>query len=387
MENLVTVPLPPANAYAPRDVVNAPALKAAIAERSRLRADPPEIAAWLLNHWYRHLVGNLQADPPAVVPITSAAQLQTLCGSQPLPTWALQRLEQLDQGLPLAPLWWVQPDSRSALRLETRLLEFLHSRQGTALQGKLQRINCPQALARWTLEHLEFERQRNAGRQLHQPQAVHPILTGPSGMFVELDGRSPVLRQEMAYESQMMGHCLGQFARRDRLSGGYGEHYAKDCEQGRMRLFSLRTGVAQPRITINAYVQADGRLEVEQIKGKQNQPPIARYTADVVGLLNHLPLNASIPEDALAMGLVRRPPALLDAEALESPWCHVSALHSEAEQLWLLQTHPQLLHQLTAALLPIIQWLLLARSEPVPGPWPPGLQQAQALASPQRTGT
>ena len=39
-------------------------------------------------------------------------------------------------------------------------------------------------------------------------------------------------------------------------SGGYGEHYAASCEQGKMRLFSYRTGAdhAQPRITISAVV-------------------------------------------------------------------------------------------------------------------------------------
>lgn len=68
----------------------------------------------------------------------------------------------------------------------------------------------------------------------------------PHGRFVELHGSRAVLRAEMAYESFHMQHCLGQFADRERLEGGYGEHYAKPCEEGRLRLFSLRDANNQP---------------------------------------------------------------------------------------------------------------------------------------------
>src|SRR5260370_38069032 len=83
----------------------------------------------------------------------------------------------------------------------------------------------------------------------------------------------------------------------------YGEHYAEACEQGRLRLFSYRTGTAQPRITVSAQVRDDGRLRIDQIKGKQNRPPIARYLADVLALLNHLDTDGEAPADALAMGI------------------------------------------------------------------------------------
>lgn len=129
-----------------------------------------------------------------------------------------------------------------------------------------------------------------------------------------------------------------------------------------MRLFSYRTGTAQPRITVNAYVQKDGRLQVEQIKGKQNRPPIARYMPDVVALLNHLPLNDEVPEDALSMGIVRRPPELLQAHPELAPWCSVQDLQSDSEQLWLLQQHPALLPQLHLQS-PLMQWMVAARKD------------------------
>lgn len=348
--------------YQPRDVANAPHIKARIQARSAARADSPDIAAWLSNHFYRHVVGNVQAPPPAVQPLHSQQDLRTQMGVHS-PDWALQRLPALPPETPEpATLWWVDPDSRYVLQQEERLLEFLGSRNGTSLEGKLQRINAPQALARWTLEHLAFEKRKAAGHLDHQPTAIQAVLRTPNGVFVEFRPDSPALRAEMAFESQEMGHCVGQFADRKSLRGGYGERYANACHKGQMRLFSFRTGQGQPRITINAFVQANGQLQIEQIKGKQNRPPIARYQADVLQLLNHLPLDDYLPHDAQAMGLVRLPDHLLPPTAPLAAWKTVSQLHSESEQLWLMQQHPEYLQQLPP-LQPLAQWMALARNE------------------------
>lgn len=396
-----------ASAYRPRDVVNAPDIKQRIRERSAARGDSQEIAAWLANHFYRHVIGNLDADPPAVQPISTQAELLRLHRRTEPAAWALERLRAHAARQPplqdspaagaSAPLWWVEPDSAPLLALESRLLEFLSTRRGTALEGKLQRINCPQALARWTLEHLAFARKSESGWAEHRPGAVRPLLRGQLGVFVEFDAQSPDLRAEMAYESQMMRHCLGQFSARGALRGGYGEHYAEACEQGRLRLFSYRTGTAQPRITVSAQVLDGGRLRIDQIKGKQNRPPIARYLADVLALLNHLDADGEAPADALAMGIVRRPAHLL-ASGHTGAWCAASELHTEAEQLWLLQAHPALLEQLDIRS-PLMQWLVAARRDTVPVPVPAfermprsaALQQSLELArrragSPGRTG-
>lgn len=394
-----------ASAYRPRDVVNAPDIKQRIRERSAARGDSQEIAAWLANHFYRHVIGNLDADPPAVQPISTQAELLRLHRRTEPAAWALERLRAHAARQPplqdtpgagaSAPLWWVEPDSAPLLALESRLLEFLSTRRGTALEGKLQRINCPQALARWTLEHLAFARKSESGWAEHRPGAVRPLLRGQLGVFVEFDAQSPDLRAEMAYESQMMRHCLGQFSARGALRGGYGEHYAEACEQGRLRLFSYRTGTAQPRITVSAQVRDDGRLRIDQIKGKQNRPPIARYLADVLALLNHLDTDGEAPADALAMGIVRRPAQLL-ATGSAAAWCAAGELHTEAEQLWLLQSHPALLEQLDIRS-PLMQWLVAARRDTVPVPAfermprSAALQQSLELArrragSPGRTG-
>ena len=111
-------------------------------------------------------------------------------------------------------------------------------------------------------------------------------------------------------------------------------------------------------------MQKDGTLQIEQIKGKQNRPPIARYVPDVVALLTHLPLNDEVPDDALAMGVLRRPAHFLQANPQLAPWCAVQDLTSDAEQLWLMQQHPELLSRLDLQS-PLLQWMVAAHKDSV----------------------
>ncbi|MEO8248994.1 MAG: hypothetical protein ABI589_06460 [Burkholderiales bacterium] len=418
--------------YAPRDVINAPAIKRAIEARSRERSDAPDIAAWLLNHFYRHVVGNLAAPAPAVQAVESVENARRLHHPASVPDWALKRLSQAnsaaknndangsddgnqgarsrddksffanrdarksdnhrdtvgnpsgDAGLddthgltgdathsvghdvarnamhddkhdahnnaPKSGLWWIDPQSEPLLALEQRLLEFLGSRAGTALEGKLIRINCPQALAQWEAEHAAFAARVTAGWRDSTPDAVAPVWQGEHGAFVELLPTHSALRAEMAYESQMMRHCLGQFAQRRALTGGYGEHYAAACEAGTLRLFSYRTGQALPHITISADVRDDGMLVIDQIKGKQNRPPIARYQGEVRAFLNSLPTSGKAPADALRMGLVR----------VAGGWLHASEVTREEDQLAVLAQAPSLIAELPHPS-PLMQWLIAAR--------------------------
>ncbi len=334
-------------AYAARDVVNAPQLKASIAHRSQARGDAAEVRAWLLNHFYRHVVGNLKASPPALQCVESLDQARRLFAPAPLPGWVHERLGKSGA----APaLWWIDPSAEAIAQLEHRLVEFLGSRAGTPLEDKLMRINCPQALALWAAEHAAMEARSAAGWRESSPLACALRWQGQQGAFVELLPDRPELRAEMAYESQAMRHCLGQFADRRALTGGYGEHYAQACEQGKLRLFSYRTGAQQPHITMSAVVTADGRLAIDQIKGKQNRPPIARYRDDVRAFLNTLSTNEDTPADAAVMGIVR----------LSDRWVAVSEATDAVEQLRLAHRHPSLVRQLPSPSA-AVQWLVAAR--------------------------
>lgn len=334
--------------YAARNVINAPVIKAAIVARSVARQDTEEVRAWLANHFWRHAVGNFQAPVPAVLPVTDLDAAQAVCWPAPVPIWVSHALDRpAGDDAASAPLWWVDPASDALLALEHTLLEFLLSRGGTALAGKLMRINCPQALALWAAEHRAFAAKAASGWRTHQPDAVRLVWRGENGYFVELRHDSPSLRHEMAYESQMMRHCLGQFDDRRQLSGGYGEHYASACESGRMRLFSFRKDNDHPHITISVLCQSDGRLMVDQIKGKQNSPPVARYQADVRDFLDSLPTTTTTPADAAGMGLVRLP----------SGWANVGELRDEASQMQAVRIDPGFFPQLPDPSL-TVQWLV-----------------------------
>ena len=344
----MTTAFRPRSAYAPRDVVNAPLLKTSITQRSKQRGDSADVSAWLANHWYRHLVANFYAEPPAVVRIETLEQARELFPLNPVPEWAAKRLRASSQSSPT--LWWVAPQSAPLLALEAKLLEFLGSRSGTALEGKLQRVNAPQALAMWAAEHAAFEARAAAGWRSHQPDAVQVCWRGALGHFAELLPCSPKLREEMAFESQVMRHCLGQFNDRKALSGGYGEHYAAAIEGGRMRLFSYRTHTGQAHITVSANVTADGQLTVDQIKGKHNRPPIARYSEEVLQFLRTLGTAMTTPPDALAMGLVHLP----------SGWARASDAHQPEDQIFIAHHHPSLFAQMQQHCV-AAQWLVAAR--------------------------
>ena len=348
VEILELNPRAPASAYAPRDVANAPEIKRGIAQRSRQRGDAAEVADWLQNHFFRYVIGRFDAPTPAVERICGLAQAEALFHPAPLPAWVRRRFEAKAESQ--AALWWIAPASEALLALEARLVEFLNSRQGTSLAGKLMRVNCAQALALWAAEHAAFAARAAAGLRGHHPQAVRGLWQGKHGIFFELLPESPLLRAEMAYESQLMQHCLGQFADRRELTGGYGEHYAEDCEQGHLRLFSYRNSSAHPHITISASVSADGQLTIDQIKGKQNRPPVERYHDDLLGFLNSLPCTGATPEDARRIGIVR----------LGERWDFVHNISDAGEQLQLAHRHPEFIrHYRQPAML--VQWLVAGR--------------------------
>ncbi|HEX7683893.1 MAG TPA: hypothetical protein VF446_10245 [Trinickia sp.] len=339
--------------YAPRNALNAGELKAGIAARSRARGDGDEIGAWLLNHFYRHVVANFV---PARA-IESLDDAQRALAPAPLPAWVIARFGEAaeQRGEPaaaaLAPVVWVDPAEPSLLELEARLVEFLESRAGTSLAGKLDRINCPQALALWESEHARMAARIERGWRESRPEAVRTLLDLPNGRFVEFRHDSAQLRAEMAYESYAMRHCLGQFTDRQALTGGYGERYAQAIEAQRVRLISFRDVSGQPHVTISVIVREDGSLEVEQVKGKQNRPPVARYVNELVACLNALGTNDVMPADCLAIGVVRT----------QGRWVHIDDVKDGAMQATLVARHPTLFSHL-AAPTPAVEWFVAARA-------------------------
>ena len=346
MASVEVIAAPRAGAYAPRNLLNAESLKRRLAQRSEARGDDAPVRAWLLNHFYRQLVGNFE---PAQR-VRSLEEAATLLEGQAPPAWVGRHLEQLAKADEAVALVWVDPEHPAVLEQEAMLVEFLASRKGTALEGKLERINCPQALVLWHQEHARMAARHAQGWRQSRPEAVRRVVECAEHALVELIPDSPYLREEMAFESYVMRHCLGQFADRRALCGGYGEHYAEALEGGRMRIFSLRDNQGQPHITLSLLVQSDGSLCVEQLKGKQNRPPVARYLEDVLTCLNALGTDRHTPADCLAIGIVR----------CEAGWCRLESVTDPGTQAHLIGQHPQLFDRFDAPS-PLVEWLVAAR--------------------------
>jgi hypothetical protein len=331
--------------YAPRNALNANRLKADITARSRARGDSDAVRGWLLNHFYRHIVSNFEPARPIASHAEACAVLDT-----PPPAWVTTRFGAAGKLSALAPVVWIDPAQPQLLALEARLVEFLESRKGTRLDGKLDRINCPQALALWEKEHADMAQRIARGWRQSQPDAIRTWLETPHGRFVEFLQDSAHLRAEMAFESYVMRHCLGQFRDRKALTGGYGQRYAQEIEAGRLRLLSFRDPGGQPHITVSAVVRGDGRLDVDQIKGKQNRPPVERYIDDVLACLNALDTGELTPPDGIAIGIVRTP----------AGWRRIENVLDAASQTRLVGHHPQLYRRLTRPT-PAVEWLVAAR--------------------------
>ncbi|WP_269759365.1 hypothetical protein [Variovorax sp. E3] len=347
-------PTPPAGpaAYLPRDVLNAPEVKAAIARRSTERGDDADMAAWLRNHFFRWAIGSFEH----VLPVHSAADYLAATGAgagKPVPEWLAKLLQPRADAGPRA-CWYLDPEHLLLIERERVLVEFLRSRRGTRLEQKLQRINCFMALAMWEQEHQRMQARRSKGWVPSSGLALREVLRTPNGVLFEFDGRHAALREEMAYESYHMQHCLGQFASLKKLSGGYGEQYAQAAQEGRLRLFTLRSAGNLPHVTISLTVHADG-LRVDQIKGKQNRHPIRKYADDVLRFLRAVPPRGERHADCEGMGLVFEPDT---PGAAQGQWKFVTDVADANHLLSVMSANFHLIEHFEQPP-PALQWLLL----------------------------
>lgn len=170
-------------------------------------------------------------------------------------------------------LYYLNPQHPQLLATERELLEFLSRQEGTRLESKLQRINCFTVTDMREAEHQKMQRLRERGWYPSSDDTVKPLMKVTAGQWVAFDAASPALRSEMAYESRHMQHCVGQFEDKGSLSGGYGEYYARQIEQGAFRLLSLRDENNIPHVTLSLRINNDS-MSIDQIKGKQNQHPV-----------------------------------------------------------------------------------------------------------------
>lgn len=375
--------------YRPRDVINAPQLRDALVQRSRRRGDPAAVSQWLGNHFWRAMIGSF----PNALPVTGAAGWRSCFPGSPMPDWfALVDSEQ----------WYIDPQHPRLLEIEQRIVEFLRFKVQQGEARKLPRISCEQALRAWQQAHARLQQARLQGQCQSQPGNLREVLRTANGRIVEIHGQGDALRMELAYESSCMQHCLGQFADRARLRGGYGEQYAQRIAQRESRVFSLRDPANRPHVTISLE-RVKGSLCLGQVKGKQNRPPVPRYRADVLAALDHLKLSSHDNADCLRAGLIDlgepgQPRNVHYSDAVDTPqarmllvqapWLAFEQPRPSRAGLWLalagdesaiIEARDPPMALLAAVLLPAGHW----RREDYEGPDSPAwLARLQALAGP-----
>ncbi|KEY60658.1 PcfJ domain-containing protein [Serratia sp. DD3] len=333
---------PSENYYKPRNIINAPEIKIEILKRSQQRGDDEIVQRWLTNHFYRWCI----SDFPRVSLISSEIDYFTYFGvDAPIPDWLVSQIASK------TPCYYFNPQHTQLIDKERELVEFLSRHINSKLAKKLQRINCFAALAMREAEHKKMLQRQQQGWHPTSSVVLKPIIKVSTGEIVEFDANNAKLRREMAYESWHMQHCLGQFEDKAALIGGYGDYYAQQIEQGMLRLFSLRDENNIPHATISMKID-NGSLAIDQIKGKQNRPPIKKYAADILSLLCHLNPQSVRHADCEGMGIV------YEDTAESQGWKFITNIQSQNFLLSVLHDHFHLLEHFPAP--PIaLQWLLL----------------------------
>ncbi|MFC0178834.1 hypothetical protein [Thorsellia kenyensis] len=339
--------------YSPRNVINAAELKKGIEHRSIARKDSPSIKSWMLNHFYRYIIGNYSEAHPAlieVISISDALQLlnrnkqkENTCDDPP--QWLANAFLQQTK------LYWIDDEHPVFINLEAKYLEFLHSRSYSLIGTKLIKINAFQALYLYEHEHNLFKIKTSKGLVTHTPEAVKCVFSSSLGNFVELLAKNEHFRKELVYESQNMRHCIGQFENRQQMIGGYAEYYASKCECSQMKIFSFRTENNLPRITISALISNNNRLIIQEVKGKQNRPPVEKYHEILINFLNTLECDKTMPIDLNNIGIVFS----------ENQWKKISELVTTEEKINIAWKVPKLALEIVNRPL-IVDWAIAAKA-------------------------
>lgn len=350
-----------------RDIVNAPEVKKTIVERSQNRKDDPEITQWFEKKFFEYVIK--QFNP--VFHVNSVAAWKICQLPQPIPTWFLKKLEQQ----PESQMLYVDPLHEQILALEKPILEFFNSRLKTNLKGKFMKMTYDQVLEAWHKDHEIMKKRLEKGQWDSSEHAITEVLTVDTGRFVEITATGMLLRKEMAFESRHMQHCLGQFSNLIDLKDGYGEHYVTQKEFGLFRYFSLRDTANKPHVTIS--LEWDGEEWcIEQIKGKQNQVPVQKYTDDVLVFLNHIQPKNNQNTDCSNLGVLYRPELLEFQQSVETTQPITNSLFQAPQPAYfyfyeledpltvegIVMHNPDLM-ELCTQQSPVLQWMMLATNK------------------------
>jgi len=183
----------------------------------------------------------------------------------------------------------------------TKCSEFLGTRD-KKVEHKFPRMTVEQVLKKWQDEHDKMLNRSKVYKETSK-EALQSVFKYDDLELVKFLHDHKELPLEMARESALMQHCLGEFDNDETGEGGYGEYYIDLIRKQEIELYSLRDEKNMPHVTVALY-QKEGVYFLDQIKGKQNCSPVERYVPACVAFLNALDVHYNYHNDTLGMGVV-----------------------------------------------------------------------------------
>ena len=167
------------------------------------------------------------------------------------------------------------------------MMDWLMAQQANGARLNLDRMSFAQALEHAERWHREMaERNALAATPSEDASGIQEMLKFADGFrWVRL-----TTAQALKREGNLMQHCVGQ--------GGY----TAQVKSGRTKIYSLRDPSNKPHCTIEV-----DQGEIQQCKGKQNEPPVEKYVPYVKSFLQSLKLPVKgATRDLWRAGLAQR---------------------------------------------------------------------------------
>ena len=280
-----------------RNVINLEQLKEDITLYTKEKKRSLAVTSWLKKNLFRWVVNHFSY----VQVVQSRERYQVLIGKS-VPKWFQPEREEID-------FIFIDSKHLKFQELLEKCAEYLSSKE-PKMAHKFHKMTVEQVLEKWEEEHQRFIRKECRYRET-SGDGVESVFVFENLHIVKLKHKHKELPLEMAKESALMQHCLGEFDNNETGEGGYGEYYKKRIQKSQLELFSLRDEKNMPHATLAVY-RKKGIYWLDQIKGKQNKPPIARYVSACVAFFNFLDLHYDYNSDTLGMGVV-----YVDGKSLE----------------------------------------------------------------------
>jgi len=272
-----------------RNVINIKQVQKAIALYVHEKKLSVAVSSWLQKTFLRWLINHY----PHVLVVQSVERYKTLVKGK-VPDWFRPKDGKIE-------FIYIDVKHLKFQELLEKCSEFLGSRP-QKIEHKFPRMTVEHVLTKWKEEHARLLSQKKRYKETSGEGLEH-VFSFENLEIVKFKAEHTELSLEMARESALMQHCLGEFDDDELGEGGYGEYYIKLIQNNEIELYSLRDEKNMPHATIALYKKEEV-VWLDQIKGKQNKFPVKRYVPACVAFLNFLKVHYNYHSDTLGMGVV-----------------------------------------------------------------------------------